>query len=276
MRQVLKGIGQIMLQNNALTGLLFVVGIAYSSITMAIGTLVATSSATFTAKLFKLNEANLKDGLYGFSAALVGVAFLLFFQPHWLIWLLVILAGSLAALMQHFFIQRNAPVFTLPFILITWVAVWCIGSFAPNLLAPSSAPLITNFDSFAFAFTGFGQVILQGSWVAGAIFFIAVFLNSSLAALYALVASLITGLSALALGVDAVSVSFGLLSFNAVLTALVFAGPRPIDALWVVATVVLTLGLSIFMLANNLMQLTFPFVLASMLGVLIKRYHAAR
>lgn len=90
MRQVLKGIGQIMLQNNALTGLLFVVGIAYSSITMAIGTLVATSSATFTAKLFKLNAANLKDGLYGFSAALVGVAFLLFFQPHWLIWLLVI------------------------------------------------------------------------------------------------------------------------------------------------------------------------------------------
>lgn len=53
---------------------------------MALAALLATASATLLAKLLKLDEQNLNDGLYGFSAALVGVALLLFFKVHWLVW----------------------------------------------------------------------------------------------------------------------------------------------------------------------------------------------
>ena len=97
--QVLTGFGQIMLQNNALTGLLFLIGIAYGSINMALAALLATASATLFAKLLKLDEQNLNDGLYGFSAALVGVALLLFFKVHWLVWVAVVSGGIIAALL---------------------------------------------------------------------------------------------------------------------------------------------------------------------------------
>lgn len=54
--QVLKGIGQIMLQENALTGLLFLIGITCGSIEMGLGALLATVSGTATAILLKYNK----------------------------------------------------------------------------------------------------------------------------------------------------------------------------------------------------------------------------
>lgn len=269
--QVLTGFGQIMLQNNALTGLLFLIGIAYGSINMALAALLATASATLFAKLLKLDEQNLNDGLYGFSAALVGVALLLFFKVHWLVWVAVVSGGIIAALIQHLFINLKIPVFTLPFILVIWLTLFLGGQFTPELLAPSSPIEMASNEYFAFSLLGFGQVIFQGSLVAGAIFFIAVFINSPIAALYALAASTASGIIALLLGVDTASVAFGLLSFNAVLTAIVFAGSTKIDGIWVLITVLLTLAISMAMLANGLVQLTFPFVAASMIGVFAKK-----
>lgn len=47
---VLRGVGQVFFQENALTGLLFVIGIAVSSPLMAIGAIIGSTVGTFTAK----------------------------------------------------------------------------------------------------------------------------------------------------------------------------------------------------------------------------------
>jgi urea transporter len=87
-RQVLRGLGQIMLQENALTGLLFLLGIFYGSVFMGLGALVATACGTMTAYLFHFDKAETEKGLYGFSAALVGVALTLFLKSILFCWIL--------------------------------------------------------------------------------------------------------------------------------------------------------------------------------------------
>lgn len=272
-QQILRGFGQIMLQNNMLTGLLFIAGIAYGSINMALAALLAVLSATLLAKALKFDQGNLNEGIYGFSAALVGVAFLLFFKPIWITWLAVIVGGGLAAVLQHVFSKVKLPAFTLPFVLVTWLAFILANQMLPSMMAHASNPILLPKDYFMFPLLGFGQVIFQGSWIAGAVFLLAVAINAPLAAVYALAASTLTGIIALSLGQNIQDIAFGLLSFNAVLTAIVFAGPTKSDAVWCLLAVLFTLAISMLMRMHlaHLPQLTFPFVAASMIGVLLKR-----
>ncbi|HPB58408.1 MAG TPA: urea transporter, partial [Bacteroidales bacterium] len=79
---ILKGLGQIMLQENSITGLLFLIGIFYGSPLMGLAALLAVICGTSTAYLLKYDKKEIHQGLYGFSAALVGVATLLFLKSH--------------------------------------------------------------------------------------------------------------------------------------------------------------------------------------------------
>ena len=53
---ILKGLGQIMLQENSVTGLLFLIGIFYGSIIMGLAALLATICGTVTAYLLKYDK----------------------------------------------------------------------------------------------------------------------------------------------------------------------------------------------------------------------------
>jgi urea transporter len=85
----LKGIGQIMLQENPWTGLLFMAGVFCGSKVMGLAIVIAVITGTLTARLFKYEETSINSGLYGFSAALVGVALVCFFQPTLIIWIAI-------------------------------------------------------------------------------------------------------------------------------------------------------------------------------------------
>lgn len=74
-----RGIGQIMLQNSTWTGLFFLAGICCGSYLMGIAVILAVSAGNFTAILLKYNNDEVNNGLYGFSAALLGVALICFF-----------------------------------------------------------------------------------------------------------------------------------------------------------------------------------------------------
>lgn len=110
----LEDLGQIMLQENAATGLLFLVGIFYGSVTIGLDAIVAVSCGTVTAQFLKYDKAEIEKGLYGFSAALVGVALVLYFEPVFIVWLFIIIGSIVATILQHFFIIKKIQVFTLP------------------------------------------------------------------------------------------------------------------------------------------------------------------
>ena len=56
---ILKGLGQIMLQENAVTGLLFLIGIFYGSFTMGAAALLAVVCGTTTALLLKYEKSEI-------------------------------------------------------------------------------------------------------------------------------------------------------------------------------------------------------------------------
>src|SRR5690606_22055860 len=98
---------------------------------------------------------------------LVGVGIMLFLKPVALTWLIVILGASLASIVQQFFLKRKIPVFTLPFVLVTWLAVGLANHYAPYILVPPLSAIAPAVDYLSFGFKGYGQVIFQESLAAG-------------------------------------------------------------------------------------------------------------
>jgi urea transporter len=266
----LRGVGQIMLQQNAWTGLFFLAGIFYDSVIMGVGAVLAVLTGTLTAKLLKYDKGETDAGLYGFSAALVGVALTFYFEPTAVVWIAVILGSAAATVLQHFLIKRKIAGFTLPFILVTWAFLYLFHHVYPVPLSSESAAAVPLSDDFAMATYGFGEVIFQGSLIAGIIFFVGVFISSPIAALYGVAASLLAAFISARFAEPPGDIHMGLLSFNAVLCAIAFAGDRWYDGVYVLLAVLISVFLDIAMLSQHLSVLTFPFVVASFITVNVK------
>jgi urea transporter len=265
---LLKGMGQIMLQENVFTGALFLIGIFYGSLYMGLAALLAVFVGTITAKILGFDKAATNSGIYGFSPALVGVALLFYFESTLVVWGAVVVGSVMAAMLQHWFSVKKIPVFTFPFIVVTWVLLY----FLRNIVSVSAPASLTSASvlphDFAFALRGYGQVIFQGSTFAGAAFFLGVFISSPIRALYGLAAALIAGVLAALYTAPGDGIALGLFGYNAVLCAIVFAGNKIIDGLWVLSAVVLSLVVSFAMDVYHFTPLTFPFV-AGTWGVLV-------
>ncbi|MCO5232750.1 MAG: urea transporter [Chitinophagales bacterium] len=267
---ILRSIGQIMLQANAITGMLFLAGIFWGSVNMGIATLLSVCIATFTAKLFKWNEDEIQQGLYGFSPALVGVALVLFFKVTWILWLTIIIGAFLSAFIQHIFLIKKIPVYTLPFILVTWWILYL--SKYTLLLEPVSSDTLVSSTHFGYAtIRGYGQVIFQASIISGVLFFIGVCIHSPLSALYGLAGALLTVFFASYIGSPKDDIDMGLYSYNAVLCAIALTGNKISDGLIILITVLLSVLLVHWMTIYQIPVLTFPFVVATWLGLILKK-----
>ena len=89
------------------------------------------------------------------------------------------------------------------------------------------------------------------------------FISSPVSALYGFAAGIVSALIAIELAIPIYDISLGLLSYNAVLCAIVFAGIRIKDAIYVLCAVLMSLSINLLMLKFEFIPLTFPFVLAS-------------
>lgn len=268
---LLKGVGQIMLQQSAYTGLLFLIGIFCGSITMGLAALLAVSCGTLAAHVLQYDKEQTTNGIYGFSATLIGVALTFYFEATLIVWIAIIIGAVLATVLQHWFSEKKIPVFTFPFILVTWGIIYLLKdvfSVGPSVFL--DIPVEINQD-FAFGFRGYGQVIFQGSTLAGLLFFIGVFVNSPLHALYGFFGAVIAGFMSRLYDTPIELVMTGLLSYNAVLCAIVFSGDKIKDGIWVVAAIVFSLIVSFVMSVYKITPLTFPFVAGTWAVLIVKK-----
>ena len=123
-RIVLRGIGQVMFQDNAGTGLLFLVGIAIDSPWMAVGALIGAVIGPVTATLAGFDRDEIRIGIYGFNPVLLGTASLFYLQPWTLTWVLVVV-GSIVAAFVTYLMRRylSFPTYTAPFVVVTWILI---------------------------------------------------------------------------------------------------------------------------------------------------------
>ncbi len=173
---VLRGIGQVFFQENALTGLLFVIGIAISSPLMAAGAIVGSIVGTYTAKSLKFDESEIRAGIYGFNACLVGIAMFFFFQPG-LTNILLILSGGGAATVLTYALRKHMPIpsYTTAFIVVTWCLYFLAKGFGLEQVGSEGNPVAPGLA--AAVARGIGQVMFQGSVWTGILFLAGIAIN---------------------------------------------------------------------------------------------------
>jgi urea transporter len=262
-RVVLRALGQVFFQENALTGALFALGIAVSSPLMALGAIVGSAIGSATAWVLKFDGSVLKAGIYGINPAVVGIATLFFFQPGVLSIGLLVIGCVVAALLTEV-LRRFVPfpTYATPFLLTFW-PIYFLGPALGAARVDLGKPVMAGFVQ-AVAY-GIGQVLFQASiWTA--VFFLAgIALNNWRHAPWAVVASLVGMLVGIYHHDSSEEIAaLGLYGYNAVLTALALTVWRP-SVIVPLLGILLSVPLTEHIPQLGLPALTAPFVLSTWL-----------
>ena len=293
----LRGFGQVMFQDNPLTGLLFPAAIAWGSIVAGVphvllAGVLGVIASTLTAIWLKADRTALMAGLYGYNGVLVGLALATFLAPGAALWIYVALGAAVstvatlgtASALKSF----GAPALTAPFVAVTWIMLLATYGFAGlSGAALPAAGVVAPFEPATPVSIGLGaylagtllsisQVFLKASVVSALLFLAGLAVSSVPAALFALGGAMLAVAVAHAFGAESDLVTQGLLGFSPVLTAIAlgvtFRKPSLrttlYAALGVVFTVVAQAALNVALRPFALPALTAPFVLVSWMFLL--------
>jgi urea transporter len=292
----LRGVSQVMFQDNPASGVLFLLAIVWGSYAagmpqVAIAGIVAVVVATLTAQWLRCDRTALGAGLYGYNGILVGLALATFLAPGPLLWAYVVLGASVSVVVMLGTANVTKDwggALTGPFVATTWLLL--LGSYGFSGLAGQALPaaaVVTPFEPVAatalspgaFAagvLLSISQVFLKASVVSALLLLAGLALSSLAAAAFALGGAVIAVITAHCFGAESDLVVGGLLGFSPVLTAIalgtVFYQPSwrvaAYAGLGVVFTVVTQAALNVALTPFAIPALTAPFVLVSWLFLL--------
>lgn len=281
---VLRGIGQVMLQNNPYAGLLFLAGIFYNSRLFGIAVLIGTVVGTLTAMLLRVAPSKVRDGLFGFNGALAAIALTYFFEPNALAWGYTICAVAMTSILMATMMQWLEPwkisPLTAPFVITTLCFLLAGASFGrlhpTHLLPAAELPKAAIVEGVVGLSTighgllnGVAQVFFQDDIITGALFAIGLLISSRRAFTFALCGSLVGLLVSWGMGAPEPSIRAGVFGFNSVLTAIAMesvgfasGGASQIYALLAaIAATVVYATISTILQPVGMPALTLPFVL---------------
>ena len=292
----LRSFGQVMFQDNPLTGLFFLAAVGLGSYEsevpqVAIAGILAVMTANFVAQLLRVDTIPLHSGLYGYNGVLVGLALGTFLAPGPLLWVYVILGAAISVVVMLATTNVVRPwgsALTFPFVLTTWLLLLAAHGFSGLLgtVLPSGAVVVPlhSHEGNALEIVDFmqgvlqsiSQVFLKGSNAAAVLLLIGLAVNSLSGAAFALVGALLAISTAHLFGAESDLITGGLLGFSPVLTAIalgtVFYQPSArvaaYAALAVVFTVIVQAALDVVLTPFAIPALTGPFVLVTWLFVL--------
>jgi len=282
---VLRGIGQVLLQGNAWSGLLFLLGLAVASPLAALAALAGSSASTLAALRLGAGRDQIEAGLYGFNGALVGVALLAFAPPQPAVWLWIVAAAAGSSLvhlaLQDLLRPWRLPVLTAPFVLTTWCVLLAAPMAGPPWFGASPVPAGGPLTAQALldgVLNGLAQVFLQENPATGAIFAAGLLAGAPRALAAGLAGSLIGLAVAWALGASLPALQTGLYGYNGVLVAIgfacVFGGDRARSLWWTLsataAAPIAHAALSTWAAQAGLPALTLPFVVVAWVFLLAR------
>ncbi len=294
-RILLRGTGQVMFQNNAWTGLLFLIGIFWGAYhegqgLVAWGALVGLTVSTLAGYLLRFSLHDGEQGLWGFNGVLVGCAFPTFLGNTVWMWLALILCAALSTWVRKGFNNVMAPwkvnSFTFPFVFCTWMFLLAARAMhslpTVHMSDPSLPAAFSSVGSLRFGhlliywLKGIAQVFLIDSWVTGLLFLVGLFVANRWAALWAAAGSALALLTVLLFKASGSQIAEGLYGYSPVLTAIalatVFYKPGWRSAVWAVLGILVTVfiqaGMYVMMAPVGIATLTAPFCIATWLFLL--------
>lgn len=161
-----RGIGQVMFQNNALSGLLMLIGIFLNSWQMGLLAVSGNIISTSTGRISGYDRDDIKNGLYGFNGTLVGIAVGVFMHLTVNSLILMAIASCASTYIARFFnMQRMLPGFTTLFILSVWMLLGLCSWLMPDMLLVSDTetPASSSINYLQCFSMSIGQVMFQGN-----------------------------------------------------------------------------------------------------------------
>ena len=259
---LLRGIGQVMFQNNIYSGILFLGGIFYNSSLLGLAAVLGTIISTAAAQILKYPKQDIQNGLYGFNGTLTGIAVFCFFEVNVLTVSALVLGAFLSTPLSHFLKKLISP-FTAPFVMVTWFLIYSLLFLFQIPLLSATAPTETHLQIASALANSFGQVMFQENVITGILFLLAIFINNKLMALYALFADVLGSLSGWVFGESVDHINSGLMGYNAILCAIALYGKKRSDFQWITAAIILSTFLNIVLAKTGIITLTAPFILAT-------------
>lgn len=149
----LRGVGQVVFQNNPASGLIIVAGLFANSWIYAVICIAGAIASTLTAIVLQADKGLIRNGLFGFNGALVALALVAFTSqdfrtgaiPSVAMTVYLLCAASLttmafasiAALLGP---HKVAPL-TMPFVLVGWLFLFAVLKFDAIDAGPMAKPI---------------------------------------------------------------------------------------------------------------------------------------
>ena len=243
---VLRGIGQVVFQNNPLSGLIILGAILFNSWIYAFICLLGAVVGTATARLLKADDGLIKDGLFGFNGALVGLALVAFtsenfrtgaFPSAYMLVYIVFAAAltsmvfsSIATLLGP---HKVAPL-TMPFNLVGWLFLFAVLKFDNIDAGPLTKPISPDQYDLVTAYAlptwymgignAIGQIFFQDNWITGYLILVGIAVHSRIGAAMALSGAVTAAFVAVVFGAPEGAIRDGLFGYNAALTGIALGG----------------------------------------------------
>lgn len=283
----LKGVSQVILIENAVSGFIILIAIAITSYSLGIIAFLSAIIGTIIGKIGGADQKSVSQGLYGYNSVLTGMALFLFLRgdDRWIIALAgAAIAALFSAAMMYFMRQSEIPILTFPFIFLTWFLLLTTYRLVALKLSPEMVPQSLSqweldirgelkMHWLDAAMNGIGQVFFLDNTISGILLFVAVFLAGWRFGLYAIIGNAAALLISFGLGAEHHLILLGLYGYNAILTiiavSIVFKeNDRNGLFIGIIAaclTVLITASISTWLLPFGLPTLTMPFVLCTWL-----------
>jgi len=270
-----RGVSQIMLQKNAVTGLFFLLGLFWVSFNVGLGAVLGVCFGTIFALLLGYKKQDILDGLYGFNATLVGILMFTFYKVSITSVLVLILGVFISVLIMRFMHRLKLNPLTAPFVKAGWISMGIMFFFKiPMLPAPMSFLSSIDFTR-AFLF-GVSQVMLQANIITGILFYLGLFANGFIIGAYSLVGNALGMATAMVIGLPIAFTNLGIYGYNAVLCAIAFSGKRFSNVGFALIAVVFSVVITYLFGLTFVPALTAPFVLATWITLGLKRLIKAK
>ena len=289
----LKGISQVILLENVISGLLILIAITIDSYYLGIITLLSAIIGTLVAKFGGADENTIDRGLFGYNSVLTGMALVLFLRGPYM-WIVALVGAAIAAIftstVMHFMKKTEIPILTFPFIALTWFLLLSTYKLKNIKLSETLEPPqdLTNWkldiegeiDLLNVIFDGIGQVYFLDNTISGILILIAVFWAGLKLGIYAAIGNIAAIITAYFLGGEHTLIALGLYGYNAILTIIavstVFNSEHNrftflsgiISACLTVPTAA---ALSTWLVPYGLPALTMPFVLVTWIFLAAKK-----
>lgn len=237
---VISGYAQIAFNDNTFSGVLLIIATWIGSPLQCAMAVWATFVCTLCAYLIRVPKDLIRSGLYGFNAALSGLAIPLVLFPEQNFSFYMFGATTVAAVMcvflttflRNFFGKWNVPALSAPYCAAVFMLVLFAtfnGASDTSSISINTLFFTTSLENWTLpemisaVFNGAAQVLWVEKPICGILYLIALLPASRIDASNAIIATVVSTTMAIVLGLPKDAVLIGLYGFNSILLMEVFS-----------------------------------------------------